>query len=126
MMLPPIQKIRIASSLLAITIAVSSLVANQQASEQDELDPVFVAELVVPEVLARAASDNSAGERVYVPVDPGAGLALASVGGVITVDVPRGDDAERTIVSDEGVVGYVNGDGSSTVSVPKVGAQSRC
>ncbi|PCE13953.1 hypothetical protein AUC47_04705 [Microbacterium sp. SZ1] len=121
MMLPPIQKIRIASGLLAVALATSSTVANHEASEQDDLDPVSVAELVVPEVLAGAVSDNSEGERVKVPVDPGGGLALASAGGIITVDVPRGDDAEQTVVSDEGIVGYIHGDGSSTVSVPKVG-----
>ncbi|MCM3780496.1 hypothetical protein [Microbacterium hydrocarbonoxydans] len=63
MMLPPVQKIRIASGLLAISLAASSMVANHEASEQDELDPVSVAELVVPEVLAGAVSDNSEGER---------------------------------------------------------------
>ncbi|MFJ4175767.1 DUF4258 domain-containing protein [Microbacterium sp. NPDC089696] len=112
---------KMGAALLAISLAVFPISAAQGDDESGHEHPVADIESIAPDVVDAAILSRTQVAAVQIPLNPAEGIDLHTSEGPLTVDLPSVDGEQQVVVREDGVVGYVNGDGSSTVPLRRDG-----
>lgn len=113
-------------------VILTGTVTQPAVADEEISSPLAAIQAVAPEILAGEPVDPPpVGEdpisedlvlnvRIDIPVDPAEGITLFDPDGtIIGIGLPNAENASDATPEGNGVVSYDNGDGSSTVPVPK-------
>ncbi|MFJ4225260.1 hypothetical protein [Microbacterium sp. NPDC089695] len=107
--------------MLTASVITSAVIGLHQPDEPEQTHPGSIVNAIAPEVMDTAVLADDVSEPVQVPVNPSEGIELLTAEGPMTLGLPESDEQQHVVVAEDGLVGYVNGDGSSTVPLPRAG-----